>query len=103
MKCADRCRSTCLYQLKDGNHRRDTDGAGQERVMPVRIQRKRTKGWRMPESAVYVGRPTVFGNNFDVATYGRRLAVFNFRQRMQNMLLINPRSEEHTSELQSPA
>lgn len=27
-----------------------------------RIQRKRTKGWRMPEGAVYVGRPTVFGN-----------------------------------------
>jgi hypothetical protein len=22
-----------------------------------RIQRKRTKGWRMPEGAVYVGRP----------------------------------------------
>jgi hypothetical protein len=31
---------------------------------PKRIQRKRTKGWRMPEGAVYVGRPTVFGNPF---------------------------------------
>jgi hypothetical protein len=31
---------------------------------PVRIQRRRTKGWRMPEDAVYVGRPTVFGNPF---------------------------------------
>jgi hypothetical protein len=30
--------------------------------MPQRIQRKRTKGWKMPEGAVYVGRPTVFGN-----------------------------------------
>lgn len=30
--------------------------------MPKRIQRRRTKGWRMPEGAVYVGRPTVFGN-----------------------------------------
>ena len=27
-----------------------------------RIQRQRVKGWRMPEGAVYVGRPTVFGN-----------------------------------------
>ncbi|NJD29302.1 MAG: DUF4326 domain-containing protein [Chloroflexi bacterium] len=27
-----------------------------------RIQRKRTKGWRMPEGAVYVGRPTRWGN-----------------------------------------
>jgi hypothetical protein len=31
---------------------------------PKRIQRKRTKGWRMPPNAVYVGRPTVFGNPF---------------------------------------
>lgn len=31
---------------------------------PVRIQRRRTKGWRMPEGAVYVGRPTIFGNPF---------------------------------------
>lgn len=33
---------------------------------PVRIQRKRTKGWRMPEGAVYVGRPTIYGNPFPV-------------------------------------
>ena len=31
---------------------------------PKRIQRKRTKGWRMPENAVYVGRPTKWGNPF---------------------------------------
>lgn len=34
---------------------------------PRRIQRKRTKGWRMPEGAVYVGRPTPWGNPFTVA------------------------------------
>ena len=33
---------------------------------PARLQRKRTKGWRMPEGAVYVGRPTKFGNPFRV-------------------------------------
>lgn len=32
--------------------------------MPKRIQRKRLKGWRMPEGAIYVGRPTMFGNPF---------------------------------------
>ena len=32
--------------------------------MPERIQRKRTRGWRMPEGAVYVGRPTRWGNPF---------------------------------------
>lgn len=31
-----------------------------------RIQRKRTSGWRMPEGAVYVGRPTAWGNPFVV-------------------------------------
>ena len=34
--------------------------------MPKRIQRKRTKGWRMPENAVYVGRPTKWGNPYMV-------------------------------------
>lgn len=33
-------------------------------VKPVRIQRKRTKGWKMPENTVYVGRPTMWGNPF---------------------------------------
>ena len=31
---------------------------------PKRIQRKRSKGWRMPEGAVYVGRPSKWGNPF---------------------------------------
>lgn len=29
-----------------------------------RIQRRRTKGWRMPKGAVYVGRPSLWGNPF---------------------------------------
>ena len=33
---------------------------------PRRIQRKRTKGWRMPPNTVYVGRPTQWGNPFRV-------------------------------------
>jgi Domain of unknown function (DUF4326) len=33
-------------------------------MMPVRIQRKRTAGWRTPEAAIYVGRPTIWGNPF---------------------------------------
>lgn len=34
---------------------------------PVRIQRKRTKGWRLPANAVYVGRPTLWGNPWTIA------------------------------------
>jgi hypothetical protein len=33
---------------------------------PKRIQRKRTRGWRMPPGAVYVGRPTKWGNPYPV-------------------------------------
>lgn len=39
-------------------------------MTPQRIQRKRTKGWRMPEGAVYVGRPTKFGNPFGLREVG---------------------------------
>ena len=31
---------------------------------PIRVQRKRTKGWRMPENTVYVGRGSMWGNRF---------------------------------------
>lgn len=33
---------------------------------PKRIQRKRTKGWRMPEGAVSVCRPSIWGNPFTI-------------------------------------
>lgn len=49
---------------------------------PVRIQRRRVRGWRMPAEAVYVGRPTKFGNPFPaVATAASRAAaVARYRQ-----------------------
>lgn len=33
-----------------------------------RIQRRRTKGWRLPENTVYVGRPSKWGNPFRLNT-----------------------------------
>lgn len=55
--------------------------------MPKRIQRRRTKGWRMPRGAVYVGRPTKWGNPARLSDYPpsvplperRRRAVADFR------------------------
>ena len=35
-------------------------------MKPKRIQRKRTKGWRMPANTVYVGRPGRYGNTFKI-------------------------------------
>lgn len=37
--------------------------------MPVRIQRKRTRGWKMPPNCIYVGRPTKFGNMFMIGKW----------------------------------
>lgn len=39
-----------------------------ENAKPKRIQRKRTKGWKMPPGAVYVGRPTKWGNNYRIGS-----------------------------------
>jgi hypothetical protein len=36
----------------------------------IRVQRKRTKGWRMPAGAVYVGRPSLWGNPWTLAEMG---------------------------------
>ncbi len=59
--------------------------------MPERIQRRRTKGWRMPEGAVYVGRGSRWGNPYDwreapidVCTpeWARGAAVDAFREKL---------------------
>lgn len=63
---------------------------------PIRVQRKRTKGWRMPPNTVYVGRPTEWGNRFlhepleSVELYQRWLArlMRDLPQYYQN--LLNP-------------
>lgn len=38
-------------------------------LMPTRIQRRRARGWRMPEGVLYVGRPTRFANPYRVSSY----------------------------------
>lgn len=48
--------------------------------MPKRIQRRRTKNWRMPEGAIYVGHPSVFGNPFDWRILGRQGAARLYRK-----------------------
>lgn len=53
--------------------------------MPERIQRKRTKGWRMPEGAVYVGRPTCWGNPHATEECGREEAVRLYRAYLETL------------------
>jgi Domain of unknown function (DUF4326) len=40
--------------------------------MPGRIQLRRTKGWRKPEGAVVVARPSRWGNPFRIGVDGDR-------------------------------
>jgi hypothetical protein len=44
-------------------------------MSPVRIQRQRRKGWRIPTGAVYVGRPTKWGNPYKIGKDGSREQV----------------------------
>jgi hypothetical protein len=39
-----------------------------EGQMTKRIQRRRTPGWRQPADAIYVGRPTNWGNPYYIGT-----------------------------------
>jgi hypothetical protein len=59
-------------------------------TMPVRIQRKRVKGWRMPENTVYVGRPTKYGNPYQVSCQAtdefRKQQIQKYKQSMSVML-----------------
>ena len=63
-----------------------------------RIQRQRTKGWRMPEGAVYVGRPSLWGNPwaiedgvaFDIAPAKRaEWAVRMYRRELEHWGLLS--------------
>jgi hypothetical protein len=67
-------------------------------MKPKRIQRKRTKGWKMPPNTVYVGRPTKWGNPYRV-THNTPLArvLIHFRQSalsMQNEIQAELRGKD---------
>jgi hypothetical protein len=50
-----------------------------ERQMPQRIQRQRTKGWRMPEGTLYVGRNTRWGNPLLPQMWGLQRTIDVYR------------------------
>ncbi|MFB6396808.1 DUF4326 domain-containing protein [Polymorphospora lycopeni] len=54
-------------------------------ALPRRVQRRRSRGWRMPANTVYVGRPGRWGNPFPAAEPtpdGRAEAVDRYRRWM---------------------
>lgn len=50
-----------------------------------RVQVKRVRGWRKPDGAIYVGRPTRWGNPFTVGEHGREKAVQLYREHLAGM------------------
>jgi hypothetical protein len=40
---------------------------------PKRVQRRRTKGWRLPGGAVWVGRPSLWGNRYRIGAFSNFL------------------------------
>lgn len=65
--------------------------------MPERIQRKRTKGFKMPENTVYVGRPTKWGNPYPVNEHFNREQAFrlykDFVQKWEDELIEDAKKE----------
>lgn len=55
-----------------------------------RIQRKRTKGYRLPSNAVYVGRPTKYGNPFTLKDYDRAVALAKYEAWLNEQLSKDP-------------
>lgn len=66
-------------------------------MKPIRVQRKRVKGWRMPENTVYVGRPTKYGNPYAVtcpaSTSFKLKQIEKYKASMSEMLKQDARKE----------
>ena len=59
--------------------------------MPKRIQRKRTKGYRLPDNTVYVGRPSKWGNPYRICDgYGTEGAIERYALWLSNKLREDP-------------
>jgi hypothetical protein len=53
---------------------------------PVRVQRKRVRGFRLPPNTVCVTRPGYFGNPFTAKEYGNLGAVWKYEKWLQDTL-----------------
>jgi hypothetical protein len=70
---------------------------------PRRIQRKRTKGWKMPEGAIYVGRPTRWGNPFRAIREGGFQCVVDHRGARWSRLVCDTDRAKCATEMRAEA
>jgi len=57
---------------------------------PKRIQRKRTRGWRMPEGAIVVTRPTKWGNPYPLKAAHDALSALIVVAKFEEWLANDP-------------
>ena len=66
---------------------------------PIRIQRKRSKGWKMPANTVYVGRPTKWGNMFTLHDGSAVQVVQKYRREIEGRVWTEPNIRTIKAEL----
>lgn len=62
-----------------------------KQTTPRRIQRKRTKGWRMPEGAKYVGRPGKWGNPYTAGTPEQNVSMYRDLIERTSRSIVEPK------------
>lgn len=62
---------------------------------PMRIQRKRTKGWKMPPNTIYVGRGSKWGNPFTFTNSGEVHPAVRFACEVASLLDLTPLRGKH--------
>ncbi len=70
-----------------------------EEVKPVRVQQRRTKGWRKPENTVSVARPSKWGNPYPVEKWGRLLAIHGYETALVEGRLVRVTVDDVRREL----
>lgn len=63
--------------------------------MPERIQRKRTKGWRLPPNTVVVSRPSKWGNPYSLKDVAEMYAEYPPAERRAVAQMLFRRDGEH--------
>ena len=66
---------------------------------PKRLQRKRLKGFTLPKGTVYVGRPSKWGNPYQIKDGDRLSAVRAFRSELEWYLSGKGCKEEKTEQI----
>jgi len=82
---------SCSASRLNSNGKR-SNAVGSSGTPPKRVQRKRTKGWRMPPNTVYVGRPTKWGNPFKMGGVfsSREESLWYYRSWLNRQIDLDP-------------